>query len=227
VQGWFREAVPDDLLRFCLPFVVVFAVCNVVVFQTWDWDNTKLLAYWYLGGALLTAAVLVRLLRSGPGRAVGGALLLATLLAACGLNLSRYGRDPQIPFAWATPEQRALAAEIDAHTPKQAVFLTAGDPTDPILTLAGRSAVSGYAGWLYSYGIDTGMRPQDSATILAGCDAVPTGCRVAELLQRYHIDFVEVCLDSRPQCSGASWFQRTYHAVARSSSVSVYDVRSP
>ncbi|HEY6378617.1 MAG TPA: hypothetical protein VI316_05505 [Candidatus Dormibacteraeota bacterium] len=227
LQAWLTAAVPDDLLRFCLPFLAIFAVSNVVVFQTWDWDNTKLLAYWYLGGALLTAAVLVRLFRSGLGRALLGTLLLVSLLAAAGLNLSRYARDHQIPFAWATPEQRALAAAVDANTPKRAVFLTAGDPTDPILTLAGRSAVSGYAGWLYSYGIDTGMRPEDSATILAGCDSVPSGCRVAELLHRYHIDYVEMCFDTRPQCAGAAWFGRTYHAVARSSSVSVYDVRRP
>lgn len=221
-------AVPDELLRFSLPFVAIFAVCNVVVFQTWDWDNTKLLAYWYLGGALLTAAVLVHWLRGGAVRRVGAGLLLASLLAGGGLNLTRYLRDPQIPYTWATAEDQALAAMVDARTPKNAVFLTEGNPTDPLLTLAGRTAVSGYGGWLYSYGIDTGMRPEDSAAILAGCDATPTACRVPELLRRYRIDFVEVCFDAtNPLCSGAGWFGRTYHLVARSSSISVYDVRSP
>ena len=221
-------AVPDALLRFSLPFVAIFAVCNVVVFQTWDWDNTKLLAYWYLGGALLTAAVLVHWLRGGTRRRVAAGLMLASLLAAGGLNLTRYVRDPHIPYTWASAADRELAAAVDARTPKNAVFLTEGNPTDPLLTLAGRTAVSGYAGWLYSYGIDTGMRPQDSAAILAGCDATPAPCQVTELLRKYRIDFVEVCFDAtNPLCSGAAWFGRTYQLVARSSAVSVYDVRSP
>lgn len=221
------RAVPDDLLHFCLPFVAVFAVCNVVVFQTWDWDNTKLLAYWYLGGALLTAAVLVRLLGDGVWRRLLGAVTLASLLAAGGLHLASYLRDPQIPYTWASTSDRTLAVEVEALTPRDAVFLTDGNPTDPVLTLAGRTAVTGYAGWLYSYGIDTGMRPQDSATILAGCDTVATGCQVADLLARYHVDFVEVCAGTDPRCAGAAWFARTYPLLARSDSVSIYDVRRP
>lgn len=223
-----RSAVPDDLLRLCLPLVAVFAVSNVVVFQTWDWDNTKLLAYWYLGGALLTAAVLVRLLRSGPGRAALAVLGLASLLAAGGLNLVRYARDPNIPYTWAGPEDRALAAQVALRTPRDAVFLTEGNPVDPVLTLAGRAAVSGYAGWLYSYGVDLGARPRDTTTMLAGCDQTAGVCEVRRLFRQYHIDFVEVCTDAaNPQCAGASWYARTYPVVAASPAVTVYDVRRP
>ena len=40
----------------------VFVIANVVVFQPWAWDNTKVLAYWFLAGCILVAALLSRCL---------------------------------------------------------------------------------------------------------------------------------------------------------------------
>jgi hypothetical protein len=56
---WVTGPYPPDLLRFAMTTTPIFIVANVVVFQSWDWDNTKLFAYWYLGGALLVAALCV------------------------------------------------------------------------------------------------------------------------------------------------------------------------
>ncbi len=54
------QLFPTDLLRVALPCLAVFLVANVVVFQSWDWDNTKLFVYWYLGVALLVGTLVVR-----------------------------------------------------------------------------------------------------------------------------------------------------------------------
>jgi hypothetical protein len=37
------------------PFSLVFLVANLVKFQPWDWDNSKLLVFWYLASAAMTA----------------------------------------------------------------------------------------------------------------------------------------------------------------------------
>ncbi len=55
-----RALFAADLVRVAMAFTAVFVVANLVVFQSWDWDNTKLLAYWYLGAALLIASLVVR-----------------------------------------------------------------------------------------------------------------------------------------------------------------------
>ena len=223
-------SVPRDLLGFCVPFVAVFAVSNVVVFQTWDWDNTKLLAWWYLGAALLTAAVLVRLAGRGALRAVVAGLALLSLVAGACLNIARYhamagGPGAVIPYTWASPSDQLLAAQVEAAVPPHAVVLTRGEATDPVLTLAGRTAVTGYSGWLYSYGVDTGTRPRDSRTMLAGCDAVAR-CEIPALLHRYDVSFVEMCDDgANPDCAGSSWYARHFPVVAAVPGTAVYDVR--
>ena len=61
--------------------------------------------------------------------------------------------------------------------PRDAVLLTGGRPNDPLLTIAGRTAVMGYAGWLNSYGTDFGSRPDDIHTMYAGCAEGATEAR--------------------------------------------------
>ena len=87
-------AVPADLLRVSLPFLIIFALCNVVVFQSWDWDNTKLFAYWYLGAALLLSGLIVHWWRSGWWRATLGTLALVsvTIVIVLMLLLGRVAR---------------------------------------------------------------------------------------------------------------------------------------
>ena len=50
-------AFPVPLLELTLGALLIFAACNLVVFQSWNWDNTKLLVYWYLVIALLIGAL--------------------------------------------------------------------------------------------------------------------------------------------------------------------------
>lgn len=217
--------VSGDLLRFTLPLLAIFAISNVVVFQTWDWDNTKLLAYWYLGGALLTAAWVRHWWQAGLGRALIACAAMATLLLSGGLNLGRIVEaersTPGLPYTWASATDIAFAAKVRARTAPTAVFLTHGDPTDPVLTLAGRTAVMGYQGWLYSYGDDLGTRPQDTAEVYGGCVGGGEAC-IPEVLARYHVDYVEI----RQNDVTAPWFGQAYPLVAKSADgVSIYDVR--
>src|SRR5262249_17922993 len=44
--------------RFLLAFQPLFVLSNLFVFQPWDWDNTKILVWWYLASSILVAALL-------------------------------------------------------------------------------------------------------------------------------------------------------------------------
>ena len=222
------RVVPGELLRLCLPFLAVFAIANVVVFQTWDWDNTKLLAWWYLGGSLLCGAWMATMWRRGGWRAVvaGGALL--SLVLSAGLSLTRILQQEHSanggggPYEWASATDVALAGAVEARTDGGSVFLIpASDPTDPVLTLAGRTALLGYEGWLYSYGVDTKMRPADRDTVYRGCNP-GAACAIPGILQQYAIDYVVV-----PRTSAAQdWFSSAYPSIASSPGTMVFDVRS-
>ncbi len=85
-----RSLFAADLVRVAMAFCAVFVVANVVVFQSWDWDNTKLFAYWYLGAALLISTLVVRWWRRW-WRGAAAAAVAATVLLTGVLVLIRLG----------------------------------------------------------------------------------------------------------------------------------------
>ncbi|MCA1683058.1 MAG: hypothetical protein LC685_03585 [Actinobacteria bacterium] len=246
---------PPRLLRFCLAFMPIFAIANLVIFQSWDWDNTKLFAYWYLAVALLAGALVSHWFTGAarrPWRRIGGRLalprpswrpiaataMLTSMLLTGALVVLRLL--PWTPAAYATAgpytvasgDEHGLAATVAERTSRQDVFLTPGRPNDPILVLAGRTSVMAYYGWLWSYGTDFGTRPEDIRTLYLGCATVPDdACRVNDLLSRYGVSYVEV--DDRLQDSGLLetqtdvgwWRSRHLPIVAESEHIVIYDVR--
>ena len=224
-------AVSDDLALLCAPFMLLFLIANVVVFQSWDWDNTKLFADWQLAAALLVGAWVARWWRRGPWRAAAATLALASVLATGGLVMLRSlpwtppGTNPGA-YVWASGDDRELAAAVDARSPRNAVVLTGGRPNDPLLTLGGRTAVMGYPGWLNSYGTDFGTRPDDIRAMYAGCSADGPACRVAVLLRRYGVSLVELgSWEREEQGANDAWWTAHYPVLARAGDITVYDVR--
>jgi hypothetical protein len=223
--------ISNELALVCAPLLLLFLVANVVVFQSWDWDNTKLFAYWQMAAALLVGAWVVRWWRQGWWRATLATVALVSVLMTGSLAMLR--DLPWTPsdtnpgsYTWASRDERGLAAAVEAKTPRGAVILTGGRPNDPLLTLAGRTAVMGYAGWLNSYGTDFGSRPDDIHTIYAGCAEGATDCPVTSLLRRYHVIAVELGSWERDQQqANDSWWSAHYPVLARTSDITVYDVR--
>ena len=227
--------VPRPLFVLFAAAMVVFALCNVVVFQSWDWDNTKLLVYWYLVAGLVVGALLTASWRH-RWRSIAASLLLVSIVLTGVVVMLRFGpwtpSADQVggPFVIADAEERGLADSIAASTPAHAVFLTFGIPNDPLLTVAGRTSVLGYYGWLWSYGTVFGTRQTDVQTMYQGC-AGTTACRVYSLLRRYDVSFVEI--DDRLTEPGAItqsvgfrwWASQGLPVVGRTTHIVVYDVR--
>ncbi|MEP6788524.1 MAG: hypothetical protein ABJB40_08835, partial [Acidobacteriota bacterium] len=49
----------SNLLLFYIPFVLLFLISNVAKLAPWEWDNIKILIYWYVGSLPLIALALV------------------------------------------------------------------------------------------------------------------------------------------------------------------------
>lgn len=226
--------VRRDLLAFTLPFLAIFALCNVLVFQSWDWDNTKLFAYWYFAAVLLLAAVVVRLWRGRWWRATLGGLGFASVIMTGTVVMLRFlpwtpSTDSNAgPFVWASADDRSLAAQVEASTPPDSVILTLGRHNDPLMTLAGRRTVVGYTGWLWSYGIDYRARQDDVAQMYQGCATGQATCAATDLMRAYRVAFVELPAgDYAAQYprGNALWWQESFRVVARAGDDTVYDVR--
>ena len=168
------------------PFSLVFLVANLIKFQPWDWDNSKLLVFWYMASAVAVGAVLLRLARAHAAGAVIAAAIWVSLVASGVLSLMQY-LPPQGPaYVWFTTEEVQLAAQVRQQTPPKAVFVTGEQPNNPIADLAGRSVLMSYPGWLWSYGINYTQREADLARIYNG------GPQALDLLHHYHADFVVI-----------------------------------
>jgi hypothetical protein len=230
------SAFPVPLLELALGALVIFAACNLVVFQTWNWDNTKLLVYWYLVIALLIGALAAHWWRRAWSRVAAIALVVPVVLTGALVVVRLLPWTPPEhaidgPYTIASTQELQLAAAVERATPKGAVFLTFGRPNDPVLAVAGRIGVMGYGGWLWSYGIDIGTRYADVQTMYAGCATNAATCAIPGLLRSYGISYVEI--DSRLNDPGAVdsqagltwWASQGYAVVARTDHIIIYDVR--
>jgi hypothetical protein len=230
------SAFPVPLLELALGALLIFAACNLVVFQTWNWDNTKLLVYWYLVIALLIGALAAHWWRRVWPRVAAVVLVAPVLLTGALVVVRLLPWTPPAesitgPYTIASAQEVRLAATIDSTTPKGAVVLTFGRPNDPVLAVAGRLGVMGYGGWLWSYGIDFGTRYADVQTMYGGCANQPATCPIPGLLRKYRISYVEI--DDRLNDPGAVdahadvmwWANQGYPVVARSDHLIIYDVR--
>jgi hypothetical protein len=227
---------PVPLLELALGALIIFAACNLVVFQSWNWDNTKLLVYWYLVIALLIGALAANWWRRAWPR-VAAIVLVAPVLLTGALVVLRLlpWTPPQDsitgPYTIANTQELQLASTIDRVTPEGSVFLTFGRPNDPVLAVAGRIGVMGYGGWLWSYGISFGARFNDVQTMYTGCAGDPATCPVPGLLRKYDISYVEI--DDRRSDPGAIdaqegvswWSEQGFPVVARTDHITIYDVR--
>ncbi len=185
------------LVGFAAPFWAVFLIANLVVTQPWNWDNTKLLSYWYLGAAVPVAWLLTAGRR--PWLKALAALAMASLVLAGVLSLDAgfvgqsnlAGSAPVGASAtFASPNAQRVAAAVRAKTGPHAIFLTEGQPNDPVTTLAGREVMLAYDAWLWSYGQPLARRYQAVATIYRGCQS-GRPCQVGALLRRYRVSYIE------------------------------------
>ncbi|MBO0686671.1 MAG: hypothetical protein J2P45_26290, partial [Candidatus Dormibacteraeota bacterium] len=169
-----RGLLPQRLALHMAPIWLWFLVPNFLVFQPWDWDNTKFFAYWALFGALLVGALLAGLLRQGATARVLAVGLAFVLMLAGGLDLARSLDTSVNSFGLTDARGVQVAAWVRGHTQPRSVFLVAPEPTEPVPTLGGRRVMAGYPGWLFSYGLsDWQVRNADVGRMLAGDPATP------------------------------------------------------
>lgn len=189
--------VSPRLLRFYLPFTLCFIIANVAKVSPYLWDNIKVLFYWYVASTPLVALLLVRIWHTGESvvrdnkrRAFILSMRAAAVLLFISLTLA--GALDVWRVASATEEQRefdrdavAFAALIDQQTPPRSLILTAPTYNHPVF-LAGRRALLGYGGHLWSQGIKYEEREAEVKRIYAG------GPDADALLDKYGIDYIVI-----------------------------------
>ncbi len=169
-------------LYFYLPLLFCFLISNLIKLAPWQWDNIKVLIYWFVGSIPFVALVLAELWKRNILLKIVAAVGLFALTFSGAIDVWRTVTN-QTNNSLFSKDAIAVAEQIKAKTAPDALFLNA--PTfNSAVVLTGRRSLMRYTGHLFSYGINFGERENDVRKIYAG-DAT------AEiLLKKYGIQYV-------------------------------------
>ena len=206
-----------ELLLFYMPFIFLFVVSNVAKLAPWEWDNIKVLIYWFVGSVPFIAYAIAwawqekKLLKIA---AIGGC---AALTLSGGLDVWRTASG-QNKIKVFDNDAIQIAAQIKAKTAPNALFLNA--PTyNSAVVLSGRRSFMRYSGHLASHGIDYLPREEDVKRIYAG------GGVADILLKKDEIEFVLISPEERNSLSANEEFFKKYAIIAEAGQYRVYKIK--
>lgn len=204
------------LRLFYLPFLALLGLSLLFVFSPNDYDNLKLMTYWYAASAVLIAACLGRIARGPLGWSCAAAFVAVSIfsgalavLAESHSSRQMFGRD-----------EVAAAEFVKTKTAPHSLFLTAPSLHQPVLSLAGRPVVRGPTAWLWSHGYPFAEREADVRAIYSGPDDA------TELLRYYHVDYIYLGKHEIEELrANREFFDASFPAIYRSGDIVIYDAQ--
>jgi hypothetical protein len=204
--------------RFYFAFLALLTFSLVLNLSPNDYDNLKLMYYWYAATCVLVAGWLVGLtVRRG-----WLVLVILAVLVSIASGVLALAYELQSKSLMFSRDEVAVAAFVREQTAPRSLFLTAPSLHQPILSLAGRPIVRGATAWLWSHGYPFAEREGDVRAIYSGRDDA------AELLRYYEVDYVYLGSRERQDLKvNQDFFERTLPSVYRSGDITIYDARDP
>ncbi|MGB5013778.1 MAG: hypothetical protein WBO68_07075 [Pyrinomonadaceae bacterium] len=207
-----------NLLLFCVPFIFLFVVSNVAKLAPWEWDNIKVLIYWYVGSVPLIAYAIAWAWKESKLLQAVAAVGLLALTFSGGLDVWRTATG-QNKIKVFDPDAVKIAQLIKEKTAPNSLFLNA--PTyNSAVVLSGRLSYMRYIGHLSSHGIDYGSREDEVKRIYEG------GGVSDIFLKKAEIDYVLISPEERNSMKANEAFFSKYPVVAESGQYRVYRIRN-
>lgn len=209
-------AVGSALLIFYVPFFFLFVLANVTKLAPWEWDNIKVLIYWFVGSLPLVIVAIAWMWRKDTAWKVVAGLCVVIFTASGALDVWRTA-SRQINYQVFSADAVTIADRIRAITAPQSMFLNA--PTyNTTVVLTGRRSLMRYPGHLASHGIDYRQREDDVKRMYRG------GSDALVLLEKYGIEYVMISPEEREMNPNASFFAR-FPIVAQSGEYRVHKIK--
>lgn len=141
-----------------LPAIFVFIITNLIRYQPWELDNTKLFyAVWVPIALAVVSKYLVYLIMAPKkklGRFIGCWVVLVFVVAMC---LSAFMSTVQSMF-WPTQffsrDDYRFGLWMAENTPAKSITVFNFTHANPVHSVAGRQVFAGYSAWAYSHGLD-------------------------------------------------------------------------
>lgn len=207
-----------QLFFLYLPFLFVFIISNIFIFQPWEFDNSKLLIYWYFVSCILVSYFLYEwFFTENLSRKILGILLVFLMTFAGSLDIFRTFT-PVTSYQIFSNEDLIVAKTVKEATPQNSIFTTAPIHNHPISALSGRSTVIGFYGWIWSHGLPHQQRAYDIQKIYAGAPDFDT------LIKKYKVSYVTVGPYERQNFDINETFMSQFPKITIDQNWSLYDV---
>lgn len=161
-QGYRRlgrgQSVAAAGLPLALPTLLLFAVPNLVRLQPWEFDNNKVLFWWWIFAIGFIGQAIASLPRPRWQAWILGVLSAVILPAGVFDVVARLVSWDNYHAGYVDAADQAAADWISANTPANAVVAAGPTAGSLVPLLAGRPLALGYEGWLWSQGIDYAPR---------------------------------------------------------------------
>ncbi len=204
-------------LLFYLPFLFCFVCANVYRFAPWQWDNIKILIYWFAASIPFAAFALAWAWRKNIVWKIAASGCLIILCLAGALDVWR-AVSRQVNITVFDADSVKIAGQIIQKTEPHAVFLNAATYNSPIV-LTGRPSLMRYRGHLFSYGIDFQPRLDDVQRIYQGDAAADL------LLKKYDIGYVLISPEERSAMAANEQYFSKFPVIAESGQYRLYKVK--
>lgn len=212
---------------FLIPFLVIWFLGNLVTFQPWEWDNTKIFV-WSLPGFVIFAIYglqyLASILRNPKSTCKScGTLLIAILIFSStisslfdALTIIRFSSHSYIMYS---QEDLVLTEWVKKNTHPKSIWLTATKHNNWLYNLTGRQALMVFNGWLWSQGYNYQQIMEDQKEMFAD----PTSPKFT----KYNVQYVVIGqAEMREFAADKTLFEQFHKPVYEFGETTIYAVSS-
>ena len=181
--GWFflwHARAKAELWLTYVAGVVIFAICNLYVFQPSTWDNMKFFEYAFWMIMLIMAYFMARWSR----RVVGAVLVAAAMVLMCAMGyFTLVLSGQQLTFGILTQGEVSVGQYVREKIPDNAYFLVGDRHNSPITMLGDRKVMMTFSGWYNLYDGNWPTTLSDRGTMLGGKVGAET------LIEKYGVTY--------------------------------------
>lgn len=212
-----EESRASLLLQFYVPFLAIFLLANIAKLAPWEWDNIKVLIYWFIGSIPFVAYAISWVWQKSSAMKVAAALGLGVLIFAGSLDVWRTV-SRQINYKVFEGDAAIFALRAKGAMPPSAVIVNA--PTyNTAAVLTGRSSLIRYPGHLGSHGINYGERERDVKQMYLG------GPLSLVLFEKYGVEYLLISPEERNTLTPNLSYFAQFPVVAEAGQYKLYKVR--
>lgn len=205
------------LKTFYLPFLGLFLISNLIIFQPHNYDNMKIMLFWFLLSCILITNLFQQILTCFSLKGLFIIIPLFLLLTVTGA-LSVY-RESYTSWLMFSNEDIKVADFIKENTSYDSIFLTSYRHNHLVPCLTGRKILMGYPGWLWTHGINYQERENDLKNIFNG------GSQAKNLIEKYKINYAIIGFSEKHDLNAnEDFYAQNYKIIYESNDYKIYKI---